>query len=210
MKLYMFPVAPNPTRVRLYLAEKAALGCVIAVDQIVINLPAGEQKQPEHLARHPFGQLPVLETDAGTTLFDSTAIIEYFEDTHPTPSLYGEDAESRGLARQLERIADVGVLQPMGGAIHATNSPLGWPPNPEVAAYLREKLTPKLDYLESLLADGRPFLAGDNVSVGDCTLAASFQFARFREMDFLSDHAVLCRWDADYRKRATAESVLIG
>ena len=48
MKLYMFPVAPNPTRVRLYLAEKADAGTEIPIEQILVNLPQGEQRSPEH------------------------------------------------------------------------------------------------------------------------------------------------------------------
>ena len=50
MKLYVFPVAPNPTRVRLYLAEKAAGGAKIGITEVMVNLPKGEQKRPEHLS----------------------------------------------------------------------------------------------------------------------------------------------------------------
>ena len=98
MKLFFFPVAPNPTKVRLYLAEKRAAGCDIELEEVFVNLPAGEQKSPAFLARNPFGVLPVLELDDGENLIESLTIIEYFEDLHPTPSLYGSDAESRGSA----------------------------------------------------------------------------------------------------------------
>ena len=61
MKLYMFQVAPNPTRVRLYLAEKATSGIAIPIEQVSVNLPKGEQRKPEHLARNPLGKLPILD-----------------------------------------------------------------------------------------------------------------------------------------------------
>ena len=83
MKLYMFQVAPNPTRVRLYLAEKAAAGAKIDLQQIAVNLPKGEQRTPDHLARNPLGRLPVLELDDGSYLTESLAIIEYLEECYP-------------------------------------------------------------------------------------------------------------------------------
>ena len=50
MKPYTFQVAPNPTKVRLYLAEKAAGGTTLDITQVTVNLPKGEQRKPEHLA----------------------------------------------------------------------------------------------------------------------------------------------------------------
>ena len=63
MKLYVFPIAPNPTKVRLYLAEKTAGGAMIDLPQVTVNLREGEQRGPAHLARNPFGKLPVLELE---------------------------------------------------------------------------------------------------------------------------------------------------
>ena len=68
MKLYMVPAAPNPTKVMLYVAEREALGTNMNIEQIVVNTLKGRQKEPEHLARNPFGALPVLEKDDGTYL----------------------------------------------------------------------------------------------------------------------------------------------
>lgn len=205
----MFPFAPNPTKVRLYLAEKRAAGCDIELQEVVVSLIEGEQKQPAFLARNPFGVLPVLEMDNGEHLIESLAIIEYLEELSPEPSMYGTDPESRAIGRQIERIADLGVLLSIGAVVHATHSPLGRPSNPAVATHFRDKLTPKLDYLEDLLSDGRPFLAGVAPTVGDCTLAAALQFGRFREMDFISSHPAITGWDEAYRDRDVAKSVLL-
>ena len=133
MKLYVFPVAPNPTKVRLYLAEKAEGGSPVVLEQVAVNLREGEQHSAEHRARHPLGKLPVLELDDGTALFESLAIIEYLEELHPEPPLIGRDAVSRARVRGLERLADIGVLMAVARTVHATNSPLGLPPNPAVA-----------------------------------------------------------------------------
>ena len=72
MKLYFFPIAPNPTKVRAYLAEKD-----IEIEQVLVNLPQGEQKTPEFLAKNPLGVLPTLELDDGTWVSESLAIMEY-------------------------------------------------------------------------------------------------------------------------------------
>ncbi len=133
MKLYFFPVAPNPTKVRLYLAEKSAGGAEIALTEVIVNLREGEQNRAEHLARNPFAKLPVLELDDGTHLIESLAIIEYLEELHPHPPMIGSTPLERARVRALERIADVGVLMVVGRIVHATNSPLGLPPSPEVA-----------------------------------------------------------------------------
>jgi len=86
MKLYLLPGAPNPTKVALYVAEKEALGVDLGLETEVLNPFKGEQKTPEHLARNPFGTLPVLHTDVGNYLFESLAIMEFLEEKCPEPS----------------------------------------------------------------------------------------------------------------------------
>ncbi len=103
LRLYFFPIAPNATKVRLYLAEERAAGCEIELDEVSVNLAEGEHKKHEHLARNPFGVLLVLELDSGKFLIESLSIIDYLEDLHPEPSLRGIDAESRAMARQTGR-----------------------------------------------------------------------------------------------------------
>ncbi len=205
----MFQVAPNPTRVRLYLAEKAAGGAEIELEEVSLNLPKGEQKNPEHLARNPFGRLPVLELDDGTCLIESLPIIEYLEELHPDPPMIGTDPLERARVRELERIAELGVLGPVARVIHATNSPLGLSPVPEVAAYFRSSLPDALLFLDGRLADSRPFVAGEHPSIADCTLAAALQFARFGKVEIDPAFEHLARWSRDYRERPVARSVLV-
>ncbi len=205
----MFPVAPNPTKVRLYLAEKAEGGSPVVLEQVAVNLREGEQHSAEHRARHPLGKLPVLELDDGSCLTESLAIIEYLEELHPEPPLIGRDPLERARVRELERIAEMSVLRPVAQIVHATDSPLGTPPIPEMADVLRKELPSAWALLDEQLSDGRPFLAGSDPTIADCTLAAGLQFGRFRgvEMDPGFEH--LARWDRDYRERAPAKAVLV-
>jgi glutathione S-transferase len=209
LTLYAFPVAPNPTKVRLYLAEKALGGASLELEQVMVNLREGEQKSPEHRARNPFGKLPVLELPDGTHLIESLAIIEYLEELYPDPPMLGREPLERARVRELERVADLGVLISVARIVHATNSPLGLPAVPEVARLAREALQGPLDVLDQRLGDGRPFLAGERVSVADCTLAAAFQFARFGKVELDPAFANLARWDRAYRERAPGKAVLV-
>lgn len=208
MKLYMVPLAPNPTKVMLYIAERAELGTEMGIEQIVVNTVKGRHREPEHLARNPFGTVPVLELDDGAYLIESLAIIEYLEDRFPEGCLLGDDPESRGRARDVERVVDLRIAGPMGTYGHAKNSPLGRPPNPELAERMLANLQKPLDYLEDLLADGRALLLGDRVSLADCTLQASVQFMRYVEADLFGDRPLLRGWDETYRARPAARKVL--
>lgn len=208
MKLYMVPLAPNPTKVMLYIAERAELGVDMGIEQVVVNTLKGKHREPEHLARNPFGTLPVLELDDGSHVVESLAIIEYLEDGFADGALLDREPVARGRSRDVERIIDLRVSGPMAAYVHAKKSPLGWPPDPEKAARLEADLQVPLDYLENLLGDGRPLMMGEAVSIGDCTLQASLQFLRFVDADLFGDRPGLRAWDERYRTRPAAQKVL--
>ena len=92
MKLYDFTRAPNPRRVRIFLAEK---GITVPMEQV--DLFTGANRTPEALSRNPYGGLPVLGLDDGTCIAESVAICRYFEDLHPQPALMGVDAKDRAV-----------------------------------------------------------------------------------------------------------------
>lgn len=208
MKLYMVPLAPNPTKVMLYIAEREQLGCEMGIEQIVVNTVKGRHKEPEHLARNPFGTVPTLERDDGTFLVESLAIIEYLEDKFPQHNIITGTAEERGNARDVERIVDLRLAGPMGAYGHAVNSPLGYPKDEAKAAQLEQAMQAPLDYLERLLSDGRPLLLGEQVGVADMTLQASLQFMRYVDADVFGDRPGLRAWDERYRARPAALGVL--
>jgi len=98
MKLYDFTRAPNPRRVRVFLAEK---GITVPMEQV--DLFTGANRTPEALRRNPYGGLPVLELDDGTCIAESVAICRYFEDLHPQPALMGVDAKDRAVVEMWNR-----------------------------------------------------------------------------------------------------------
>jgi len=191
MKLYKVALAPNPTKVMLYIAERAELGTDMGIEQVTVNTVKGEHRQADHLARNPFGTVPALELDR-----------------FPQGALISGTAEEKGHARDIERIVDLRLASPMGGYAHATNSPLGYPPDPERADTLKASMQTPLNHLEALLADDRTLLTGAGVSIADCTLQASLQFIRFIEDDVFGDRPLLRAWDESYRRRPAAQAVL--
>ena len=83
----------------LYVAEREELGLDMGIEQIVVNPVKGRHREPEHLARNPFGTLPVLELEDGSYIVESLAIIEYLEDKYPEDGLLAGSPEQRGKAR---------------------------------------------------------------------------------------------------------------
>jgi len=68
MKIYDFVGAPNPKKLRVYLAEKG-----LRIPFEPVNIVTGENRKPEFLAKNPLGGLPVLELDDGSRLTESAS-----------------------------------------------------------------------------------------------------------------------------------------
>lgn len=196
MKLYHFPPAPNPARVLYYLKEKG----IEDIELVLINFREGAQRTPEHLARSPRGTVPVLELDDGGYLTESLPIMEYLEEHYPEPPLIGANARRRAEVRCLERYIELNVLLHVVRLVHATNSPIGRPPNPALADYSRETMAGPLVYVDELVGDG-PFVAGDAVTIADCTLLAALRFARLGEIEIDAGLANLHAWHERFAAR---------
>lgn len=209
MKLYTQRVAPNPTKLDLYLAEKAALGREIPLERVFVNLVKGEQRSPAIEAKNPLRRVPFLELDDGTILPESLAIIEYLEECWPEPSLIGSTPQERALARALERSIDIDILYGVALVVHSTNSPAGYPKDPGVAAWFTAWMKTPLSALNRNLSDGRPFVAGVKPTIADCSLGAALQFARFGKLELLGPYEHIGAWDRRYRMREAVRSVFV-
>jgi glutathione S-transferase len=78
-----------------------------------------------------------------------------------------------------------------------------------VAEFFRKVLPEAMGMLDACLGDGRPFLAGEKPTIADCTLAAAFQFGRFRDVEVDPEFENVARWDHAYREREPAQAVLV-
>jgi len=195
VKLYVFPVAPNPTKLRSYVAEKG-----IAIEQVMVDLREGAQRRPEFRAKNPLGRLPVLELDDGECISESLPIIEYLEELFPHPPMIGRTPLERLHVRSAERLVDTGVLHAAAMVVHATRSPLGLPPRPEMAEFFRGRLDEALPLVDARLA-AAPFVCGERPTIADCTLWAALGFARFGEVEIPDRHRHLARWREQFAMR---------
>jgi glutathione S-transferase len=199
VKLYTFPPAPNPTKLRVYLAEKG-----IEIPCEIVNLVKGEQHAPGFRARNPLDAVPVLELDDGSVLCESLAIIEYLEELHPEPPMIGREPLERARVRELERTIDIQVLQRVARIVHNTRSPLpGVTGIPQLAEKERARLPEVLAVVDARIG-GRPFVAGERPSIADCTLFAALRFAGLGSVEIDPACRNLHRWYAGFRERPSA------
>jgi maleylacetoacetate isomerase len=99
IKYYGFWRSLAACRVRIALALKG-----VKAEEIPVNLMQGEQLKPEYRAVNAQAVLPALVLDDGSTLFESMAIIEYLDETHPEPALLPKDPKGRARVRALAQI----------------------------------------------------------------------------------------------------------
>jgi len=119
IKLYTFPPSTNSRKVRIALIEKG-----LEFERINIDLSKKEQKNPQYLKIHPFGQVPALD-DEGFIIYDSTIINEYLEDEYPYPPLLPKDSEGRARARLMEDFRDTHFNPHFVEIIHEVRKPEG-------------------------------------------------------------------------------------
>jgi glutathione S-transferase len=203
MKLYDENMpAPNPRKVRLYLAEK---GITVPVERV--KMMKREHKSDAHLARNSLGQVPVLELDDGTYLSESVAICRYFEALHPTPALFGTGAKEQALVEMWIRRAEFRLWAPMG-QVWINDDPRTALVNPnqfpEYGARNRKIVAGAMKWLDGDLADGRPWLAGEAYSMADIALLCGIDFAKFVNMDMPDEATNLRAWHERASARPSA------
>lgn len=152
MKLYHFPPSTNSLKVRIALLEKG-----LEFESVIIDLTKKEQKNPDYLKIHPFGQVPALDDD-GFIVYDSTIINEYLEDEYPHPPLLPEDSENRARARMMEDYRDNVVNPHFVTLVHEYRKPEA-ERSAETIASVQGKIGEALSRIEEQL-QGRDYLAG--------------------------------------------------
>ncbi len=168
-------------------------------------------KSDRFLAMNPLGRIPILETQDGRFVSDSSVICDFLEHVHPTPSLYPALPHDRAQALWLEEYADT--------ALTGACARIYWmyillpvrenkPVNPaEVAAFQNEEFPKVFDYLERIAPEGDGIVGGA-FSIADIALASPVKL-----LDLAGAPLDASRWprfEAYYRRtigRASARSI---
>ena len=202
MKIYDFVGAPNPQKLRVYLAEK---GITVPMEQV--NIVTGENRTPEFLKKNPLGGLPVLELDDGSYLTESLAIMEYFEELHPNPPMIGANPLQRARVRALERIIELGVLNRVATIFQNTHPFMAGriKQSADAAETARSQLAATLKVVDAKIG-GQPFVAGSRPTIADCTLFAALGFAAFAQVPIDPECRNVHRWHAAFQQRPSAQA----
>jgi glutathione S-transferase len=202
MKIHESHNAPNPRRVRFFLAEKG-----IEVPYEEVDIVNRVNRDDEFRKKNPLSTVPVLELDDGTFISESVAICRYFEEAHPQPPLFGTDAKDRALVEMWNRRMEFNILQPIADAFRQRHDFFKGRIRQlhEYAELQRLNAEDGLDWLDRELANRR-FIAGERFSIADITAVVAIDFGRVSKIAIKPDQKNLARWHAEVSARTSAKA----
>lgn len=203
MKLYGAPMpAPNPRRVRIFLAEKG-----IDLAETPVDIMKREHKSDEHRARNSLGQVPTLELDDGTCISETVAICRYFDEVQPDPPLFGTGPAGKAVVDMWIRRVEFTVMNPVGmywRHAHPFTARL-LTQFKEFGQSNTEHYAGAQKWLDRELAD-RPFVAGDDYTMADICLLSTVDFATWIGLPLDDGNANLKAWHDRVTARPSASA----
>ncbi len=208
MIFHDWKAAPNPRRVRIFLAEKG-------IEVPTEDVGDGMVLKAAYVEKYPEALVPMLELDDGTQIGEAMAICRYFEDLHPEPPLMGRDARDKALTEMWERRAFDGGMVSEAEVFrnsHPGFADRGLPgiatPIPQIPALIdrgRARLAQFFARFEAQLADN-PFVAGAAYSVADITTLCVIDFCKFTKDVIPDDCPNFARWYGEVSARPSASA----
>ncbi|HWO21056.1 MAG TPA: glutathione S-transferase family protein [Kofleriaceae bacterium] len=203
MLLYHDLRAPNPRRVRVFLAEKG-----VAYDTIEVSIASAAHQTPEFRKKNPIQLLPVLELGDGRVLRESMAISRYLEELYPEPNLFGTDAWERAQVEMWNRHAELELLFPLVQVFRNTHA--FWQGRirqaPEFAEIMRELVGERFAWFDAELAT-RPYVAADRFTVADITALCAIDFGKVSNIRIdPATHKHLAAWHERVSARPSAKA----
>lgn len=190
MKLYN-GLSPNGARVMIFLAEKG-----VDVPTQSVDVMAGETRSADFRKINSLGQVPVLQLDDGRYLSESVAICRYLEHRYPEPSLFGRNAEEQAFAEMWCRRIELGLFNTVGdvGLHEFALFKDVIEQNADYAAAQRRLMIKRLGWLDTEMADGRTFIAGDQFSMADIVGMTMLMVMTFAGIAIPADLTHVSRW----------------
>ena len=209
MKLYDFKMAPNPRRVRIFLAEKG-----IDIETAQVDIPSGENLRPEFRAINPRSLLPTLVLDDGTIIDESVAICRYFEEIQPEPVLMGTDAKSKAVIESAQRHMELDGLMAVAEAFRNSNPAFanrsisgteGVPVVPGLVERGRASVARFFTALNETLGKSE-FVVEDGFTIADITAFCTVDFAKWIQIRAGEEHPHIRRWFEQVKARPSASA----
>jgi glutathione S-transferase len=203
MKLYDGGRAPNPRRVRIFLAEKS-----ISVPLETVDLGSLQHKSAAYAAINPMQRLPALALDDGTVLAESIAICRYFEELQPEPAMFGKGALEKARIEMWNRRMEMNLFHTVQHVFRHTHPAMKEMEVPQVPAWAEANKPRVEDFLRFL--DGelntRPYVAGDSFSVADITGLVAVDLMKPAKLTVPEELAHVRRWHAEISARPSAKA----
>lgn len=203
MKIIETRLAPNPRRVRIFLAEKG-----IKVDFEELDLMKKELQTEAFSRINPWQRVPVLVLDDGTVITETMAICRYFEELNPEPALFGKGALGRARIEMWNRRMELGLLFHVAQVfrhLHPAMAELEVPQIKDWAEANKPRVAQQLELMNTQLQQCR-YVAGDAYSVADITALVAMDFMRLARIKRPEGLAHVERWYADVSARPSAKA----
>ena len=194
-KLYYHPFSTFARRVRIALIEKS-----IPAELVEVDMVARAHRAPAYLALNPYGRVPTLEED-GFVLYESTAILEYLEATHPTPPLVPADPRGRALVAMHMKLCDLQLARQTGTIIFPKRFLPKERWNEEAMAQAKKEIDKHLEVLENQLK-GKEYLVADRYSLVE---VCYMPFVEFFPLVEVTPPPAVAAWTARMLERPSAK-----
>lgn len=201
MRIYDTPLAPNPRRVRWFMAEKG----IDDIEVVTLSLMEGQQRDPAYVAKAGLPQVPMLELDDGTCITESLAICRYLESVYPEPNLFGRNPQETAVIEMWTRRVEMMLATPLMVAVRHLNPRMA-ALEAQVPAIGDHNLAGALKALRMLdrrLAEG-DWLAAGRITIADIVAFAGVDFGRMIKLQVPEDLAHVHRWAEAMRARPAA------
>lgn len=196
MKLHEAP-SPNARRVHVFMAEKS-FDC----ERVAVDIRGGENICEAYLAKNPGGRVPMLELDDGTCIGETIAICRYIDALYPEPNLFGNTPLAIAQIEMWQRRVELNLMAEVAGAFR------------NITGFFKDRETPVKEWGEVCAAKAQEtikmfdeqlshseYLAGEQFSVADITLAITLDFAKQVKVVELPDLPNIARWYAQVSAR---------
>jgi glutathione S-transferase len=194
IKLYYHPLSTFSRRVRIAVAEKG-----IPHELVLVDMAARRHREQPYLSLNPYGRVPTLEED-GFVLYESTAILNYLEATHPTPALVPADARGRALVDMHMKLCDLQLSRYTSTIIFPKRFLPKEKWNAAAMAEAKAEIEKHFAILDKELA-GKTYLVAEKFSLADLCYVPFLQFLELME---IAPPKAVAEWSERLLKRPSA------
>jgi len=196
LKLHYHPFSTFARRVRIALIEKN-----IPAELVEVDMVARAHRSPAYLALNPYGRVPTLEED-GFVLYESTAILEYLEATHPAPPLVPADARGRALVSMHMKLCDLQLARQTGSIIFPKRFLPKERWDEAAMAQAKKEIDKHFAVVETQIA-GKDWMVGDRYSLVEVCYTPFVEFLPLMEVE---PPPAVAAWVARMQARPSAQA----